>query len=432
MIGGVGNDTYYVDSSNDQVIELANEGTDTVFASVTWVLSDAVENLTLTGTNAINGTGNALKNTLTGNIADNKLFGGDNDDTLQGDAGNDTLDGGAGNDTLDGGVGNDVMIGGAGNDIYYIDSSNDQVIELANEGTDTVRAAASWTLSDNVENLVLTGNNAIDGAGNALKNSITGNTADNKLFGGDNDDNLLGDAGNDTLNGGAGNDSLDGGVGNDLMIGGAGNDTYYVDNSNDKITELANEGTDTVRVGFSFILGDNLENLVLTGSNAINGTGNALKNSITGNAANNNLFGGENDDTLNGGDGDDTLVGGSGNDTLVGGNGNDTLFGVAGSDRLTGGVGSDKFVFTSMGEGIDTITDFCTPDDFLVVQTLLTNLNYTGINPIADGYIRGIQSGSNTLIQIDGDGWNGTVIFSTLVTLNNFSASNFSLSNLIF
>ncbi|MBU7584136.1 MAG: calcium-binding protein [Nostoc sp. TH1S01] len=432
MIGGTGNDTYYVDSINDQIVELANEGTDTVRASVIWILGENVENLILTGNSAIDGTGNALKNSITGNTADNKLFGGDNDDTLKGDAGNDTLDGGAGNDTLDGGLGDDLMIGGAGNDTYYVDSSNDQIIEALSQGTDTVRATVSFTLADNIENLILTGTNAIDGTGNSLNNSITGNSANNILLGNDGNDTLKGDAGNDTLNGGAGNDSLDGGLGNDVMIGGAGNDTYYVDSSNDLITELLNEGTDTVRVGFSFTLGDNIENLILTGSNAIDGTGNSLKNTITGNSANNSLFGGGDNDTLKGGDGDDTLDGGNGNDTLTGGNGNDTLVGGLGSDRLTGGTGNDKFVFASLSEGIDTITDFSSTDDVLVVQNLLTSLNYTGTNPITDGYIRGIQSGTNTLIQVDADGVGSSSAFSTLVTLNNFTATNFSQNNLIF
>ncbi|MBD2459177.1 calcium-binding protein [Nostoc sp. FACHB-87] len=468
MFGGAGNDTYYVDSSNDQITEAVNEGTDTVRANVTWTLGDNVENLILTGNSAIDGTGNALKNSITGNTADNNLFGGDNDDTLKGDAGNDTLDGGAGNDTLDGGVGddiiigsdgndnlkgdvgndtlnggagndtldggvgNDLMIGGTGNDTYYVDSINDQITEVFNEGTDTVRASVTWILGDNVENLILTGNIATDGTGNALKNSITGNTADNKLFGGDNDDTLKGDAGNDTLDGGVGNDSLDGGVGDDLMIGGAGNDTYYVDSSNDQIIELANEGTDTVRSAITWTLGNNLENLILTGSNAINGTGNALRNTITGNSANNNLFGGDDNDTLNGGDGDDILDGGNGNDILTGGNGNDTLVGGVGNDKLTGGTGNDKFVFNSLSEGIDTITDFSSTNDVLVVQSLLASFNYTGTNPIANGYIRGIQSGSNTLIQVDADGVGSSATFSTLVTLNNFTASNFSQNNLIF
>jgi len=144
------------------------------------------------------------------------------------------------------------------------------------------------------------------------------------------------------------------------------------------------------------------------------------------------LSGGDNNDTLDGGDGDDILNGGNGNDTLIGGNGNDTLVGGVGSDKLTGGTGNDKFVFNSLSEGIDTITDFSSTNDVLVVQSLLSSLNYTGTNPIANGYIRGIQSGTNTLIQVDADGVGSSATFTTLVTLNNFTASNFSLNNLIF
>ncbi|WP_242056395.1 S-layer family protein [Nostoc sp. FACHB-152] len=423
MTGGLGNDIYIVDNTADKVVENLNEGTDTVRSSINYTLGDNVENLILTGTSNLLGTGNSLNNSITGNSGNN---------TLNGKAGDDTLDGGAGNDILDGGVGNDVMIGGLGNDTYYVDSSSDQIIEAFNEGTDTVRVSVSWVLSSTLENLILTGTNAIDGTGNALNNSITGNIANNNLSGNDGNDNLKGNAGNDTLNGGLGNDILDGGLGDDVMIGGAGNDTYYVDSNSDQITEAFNEGTDTVRAAVTFTLGDHLENLILTGTNAIDGTGNALKNTITGNSANNNLFGGGDNDTLNGGDGNDNLEGGNGNDILTGGTGNDTLFGGVGSDKLTGGTGNDRFVFNSLGEGIDTITDFSSTDDVLVVQTLFTNLNYTGTNPIADAYIRGIQSGSNTLIQIDTDGVSSNASFSTLVTLNNFNASNFSQNNLIF
>ncbi|MEH1819504.1 MAG: calcium-binding protein [Nostoc sp.] len=270
---------------------------------------------------------------------------------------------------------------------------------------------------------MLTGTSNLSGTGNALNNIITGNSSSNTLNGkaGDDiingetgDDTLKGELGNDTLNGSAGNDILDGNAGNDIMIGGAGNDTYYTDSSNDQIIEVVNEGTDIVSSAISWTLGYNLENLILTGSNAINGTGNALKNSITGNAANN---------TLNGGDGNDTLNGGNGNDTLIGGTGNDIL---------VGGAGNDKFVYASLGEGIDTITDFSSTDDVLVVQALFASLNYKGTNPITNGYIRGIQSGLNTLIQIDNDGVAGNASFSTLVTLSNFNASNFTQNNLIF
>jgi RHS repeat-associated protein len=431
MIGGVGNDTYYIDNINDQVVEAVDEGTDTVRAGISWTLGANLENLVLTTSDAIDVTGNALRNSITGNSANNNLFGGDENDILKGNAGNDTLDGGTGNDSLDGGIGDDLMIGSVGNDIYYIDNINDQVVEAVDEGTDTVRAGISWTLGANLENLVLTTSDAIDVTGNALRNSITGNSANNNLFGGDENDILKGNAGNDTLDGGTGNDSLDGGIGDDLMIGSVGNDIYYIDNINDQVVEAVDEGTDTVRAGISWTLGANLENLVLTTSDAIDGTGNALRNVITGNTGNNNLFGGDENDTLNGGDGDDTLDGGNGNDTLTGGIGNDVLVGNSGNDRLTGGTGNDRFVYSSLNQGADTITDFSSIDDVLVLQTLFSNFNYMGTNPIADRYLQTVQAGANTLVQIDSDGVGRTAGFTTIFTLSNFNANDFSQSNLI-
>ena len=126
------------------------------------------------------------------------LIGTAGDDYLRGVPGADTLDGAGGNDTLDGGVGADVLIGGAGDDTYWVDDTGEQLIEDAAGGEDSVRSCVSFALAANVENLLLTGYDAIDGSGNELANVIIGNDEGNVLTGG---------AGNDTLTGGAGDDT---------------------------------------------------------------------------------------------------------------------------------------------------------------------------------------------------------------------------------
>lgn len=137
--------------------------------------------------------------------------------------------------------------------------------------------------------------------------SITGNAGANAL---------TGTSANDTLNGGADNDTLDGGGGNDTMSGGTGNDTYIVDATADRVTEGLAAGTDTVFSSITYTLGLNVENLTLTDSDSINGTGNALGNVLTGNSSTNILSGLAGNDTLDGGAGNDILIGGSGNDTF--------------------------------------------------------------------------------------------------------------------
>ena len=226
MRGGDGNDLYIVDNGGDQVTELAGQGTDLVQSSVTYTLSSNalngfVENLTLIGAAAINGTGNSLDNVITGNDGINILIGNDGTDTLYGNGGaddlrggngNDTLFGGAGADALSGGTGDDNMTGGDGSDIYYVDSTADSVTEtnatLITGGYDRVYSSVNYGLGGNVEYLALTGSAAISGTGNALDNTLVGNDANN------------------TLNGGSGNDILRGMGGNDTLIGGLGNDWF--------------------------------------------------------------------------------------------------------------------------------------------------------------------------------------------------------------
>src|SRR5207253_11098181 len=231
MTGGVGNDTYVVDQAGDVVNENAGEGSDTVQSTISYTLGANVEVLTLIGTGDINGTGNGLANSLNGN---------------------------SGANTLDGGAGADLMFGGNGDDTYIVSDLGDRATEVsASGGYDTVMSAISFTMTSNIEKIVLTGTAATTAAGNALDNLMIGNS---------------------------GNNSFVGGGGNDIMTGGLGNDVYYVDQAGDVVNENAGEGTDTVIASLSYTLGATLENLTLSGSAALSGTGNDLNNIITGNA----------------------------------------------------------------------------------------------------------------------------------------------------
>gem|GEM_PF-250245 len=324
MIGGDGNDTYAVDDAGDVIVENAGEGTDTVEAVVSYALVSNVENLTLLGTANLDATGNTGDNVIRGN---------------------------AGNNRIEGGAGADTLYGGAGDDYYVAVSASDRVYEYAGEGIDTVERAfeTNLVLDNNVENLVL-GTGITTGNGNGLDNTITGNAGGNTLAGLDGNDTLHGLDGNDALfggngtdalYGGAGDDYLDGGTGIDQMEGGVGNDNYIVDHSDDVVVEAAGAGTDQIQASASYALSANVENLFLTGSAAINGTGNALDNYIAGNGAAN---------TIHGGGGNDTIVGGGGNDTLIGGTGDDKYIFDAGSgsdvvDNADGGF--DGIFFTN-------------------------------------------------------------------------------------
>ena len=300
--------TYTAKSATDTAIS----GADAVKSAFAYTLPSTAYDLTLTGSNGISGTGNAL---------DNRIYGNDGANKLSGLGGNDTLSGGAGNDTLSGGSGADLLKGEAGDDTYYVDDARAVIVENGGEGADTVFSSVTYTAGANIENVLLTGSSAIDARGGDTGVRIVGNTAVNRLWGG------------------AGNDTLDGGKGIDILEGGSGDDIYYVDTATEVVTEGVNGGTDTVFSAANYKLAENVENLNLLYTGDISGTGNALNNTIIGNAGSNKLSGASGFDTLSGGGGNDALDGGYNNDVLVGGD------------------GADTFVF-GLRSGVDTISDF--------------------------------------------------------------------------
>lgn len=437
MFGGAGDDTYHVDSLDDSVWELAaQDGSDTVVASVDFVLLDHLENLTLTGL-AVLGRGNELANLIVGNAQGNALDGGAGADTMRGGLGNDSYavddlldvvdetggDGvdmvssrvsfvlggglehlvlvgtgnmdGTGNElgnyiggntaanVIDGGAGGDTMEGGLGDDTYHVNAYNDEVYEVASGGVDRVIATISYQLWQNVENLVIAGSRGKYGRGNALDNRIDGSV---------------------------GSDTLEGNGGADTLAGGLGNDAYNID-AHDTVIEASGGGTDTVYVGFSYTLGAHVENasFYTTGGVGIRGTGNALANMIQGSAGNDvidggsgadrlygrmgndTVYGGNDNDRLEGYDGNDFLWGGSGNDSLVGGAHKDLLEGGTGADSMAGGDGDDTYYVDNTGDatiektstsagGIDTVISSVSRS---LAGQYVENLTLTGSKALA-------------------------------------------------
>jgi Ca2+-binding RTX toxin-like protein len=370
LTGGIGDDSYIVDSLNDVVIENADEGIDTVVASLSYSLATLpnVENLTLTGVSNIDATGNFLKNTITGSLGNNKLDGGGNIDTL---------------------------IGNAGDDTYVIYSKDDVVVENAGEGIDTVVIASfggdfvfSYTLGANLENLTLTSFDRPILIGNSENNIIIGNTDFNELIG---------------L---AGNDTLDGGVGADRMTGGIGDDIYIVDNVDDIILELAGEGTDEVRTSLaSYTLDGNVENLRGLGTAGKSLSGNALFNAITGGSGN---------DTLNGTGGVDTLAGGGGSDKFV-------LDSVALSDAKAATPIFDHITDYNRGN----TGSFNPAEADQIDVSAIVGTAFSGGQAVA-ALLRVVDDASNAhaLLQVDADGTVNGISWTTIAQLDGLHGSD--------
>jgi VCBS repeat-containing protein len=373
LLGNNGNDVIWGDAGDDKAWGQAGddeihggEGADTLVGGVG---GDAP------------GSGN---DTIFGDAGADKIYGEDGSDVLWGGAGADQYAGGAGTDTLyfEGDATGDTAWGGADRDVFVfqpgfgVDLIKDFLaVGTAGDKLDLTAFAVSYatlTIVQVARNVEITG--AGLGAGNKiiLENvnrgaigaddfifAINGTAAGETVNGTPNADTLNGFGGVDTLNGLAGNDVLDGGAGIDVMNGGLGNDSYIVDNTSDTVNEAVAAGTDTVFASANFTLGLEVENLTLTGSGPITGTGNGAANVITGNS------------------GDNVLAGLGGADKLVGGDGTDTASYAAST------LGVNVSLATGLGSGGDAAGD-----------TLATIENLTGSN--ADDILEG-DAGNNLL-----------------------------------
>ncbi len=299
MAGGPGNDTYIVEQTGDVVLEVISGGAggeDLVLTNYSMTAPTNIENLQAAAGLAIN---------LTGNELDNLLSGNDEANTLNGGLGRDYLFGEGGNDILDGGNGIDRMVGGLGSDTYYVDSKADRIVELTDQGTDTVFATSSYTLSSNVENLTLQGDGDFTAGGNSLDNHLIGNS---------------------------GNNILAGGLGKDTLEGGLGDDIYVLSDSLDIIIDTG--GEDTIRSSQNVELQAGIEHAQLVGIADTYVIGNGLDNTLQGNL------------------GDNILDGGLGLDTLIGDEGADQFIIASNGDDADG----------------DIVKDFTSGEDLLVID----------------------------------------------------------------
>ncbi|WP_273281391.1 calcium-binding protein [Pseudooceanicola atlanticus] len=253
-----------------------------------------------------------------------------------GEGGDDTLKGGLVGDELNGGSGADDMRGGPGDDIYYVDDPNDVVFERTRWEPvgfgDTIVASLDYSLAGLAVEALILDSIARIGTGNDLNNRVIGTGGDH---------------------------TLDGGRGIDTLQGGLGDDTYILRHADDIAEEVGGNarqktlraeegGHDTVLAHNSYKLMLGIEDIIL--QDVLGKTGNPVNN-LT--AIGNNL------------------------DNLVQGNSTDnSLNGRTGNDTLTGGAGADDFIFSdTLGrEHADTITDFTSGEDRIVIKAALVNL----------------------------------------------------------
>ena len=312
LYGGAGNDTFVVLNSADVIADTSSTSTNTAKSSVSYTLATNVNILTLTGSASITGTANAGNDSLTGN------------------SGTDTLTSGAGSDTLIAGTGVDTLVGGTGNTTFVINAAGDVVEDATTTSTNIVRSTVSYILPTNVNALLFTGASALTGTANAGNDTLTSNT------------------------------------GADTLVGEGGNDTFVISSASDVIEDTSSTSSNVVESTATYTMPTDVNTLILTGSTALQGTGNA---------------------------GNDSMVANTGADTLSAGNGTDTLVSSASGgavDSLVGGTGNDLFIVSYTGDivtvgathGADTIDSSASYTASANIATLVltgtSNLSGTG------------------------------------------------------
>jgi serralysin len=343
--GGEGH--YYGNAGNDLVLAGTTAGVNEVLDGGADI--DTLDTRTWNGAYVINladGTSNFgelflnFENLITGNGEDT-ITGTDTANVITTNGGIDVVNAFAGDDVVAGGAGGDTLDGGADIDILnYRVSSGAITVDLA-----TGSASGGHAAGDTISNF--------EGVwGSVLGDTLTGTGGNNELRGFE---------GSDTLVGGVGNDILDGGLNDDTMTGGLGDDLYYMDSPSDTIIELAGEGTDTLAVGFTYVLanGSTLENLAAiapAATTAINLTGNSGVNSIVGNAGANVLDGKAGADAMSGLGGDDGYFVDNAGDTVTEGAADGALDRIYASVSYTMGAGVyAERLFTTNNAGTTAI-----------------------------------------------------------------------------
>ena len=349
--------------------------------------------------------------TLSGAAGDDVIYGGGGDNLIDGGGGRDSLSALGGDDIFHGGAGGDRITGGLGMDTSdYHDSPEGVVIKLSKGAAQGSGGDATGDTLGGIENLI----------GSDLADKLTGDAGANVLTGRGGADVLTGGAGDDHLDGGAGADTLNGGTGADAMAGGDGDDRYTVDDAGDTVAEVPGEGVDKVTASISYTLGANVEALKLSGSAAIDGTGNDLDNTLSGNNGDNLLAGGAGADKLNGQDGADTLIGGAGKDTLI------------------GGAGADTFVFgPALAADADKINDFAHGLDHLAFHAGDYGLTTGALDPAnlvigpaaTDGHAEFVYDMAHKALywDADGTGAGARILVTTFATGVTLSADDFTI-----